>query len=689
MASPSQAGSLDVSVIIVNYNVRAFLRQALRSVQRSLQGIPAEVFVVDNDSEDGSCNMVRQEFPEVQLIANEDNVGFAKANNQAIGRARGRYLLILNPDTVVQRCTVQKLAAFLDAYPDAGAAGCQILNPDGSFAPESRRAFPTPSVAFFRATGLSRLFPRSQLFGQYNLGHLPQDQVNEVDALSGSCMMVRRSAIDYSREAYADLSADEKQTAATPLTPRAPSGGGAGIFDEQFFMYGEDLDWCYRLQQAGWKIYYTPDTSIVHYKGESTKKGQLRYVRLFYGAMLRFAEKHFSHRYPPFLVWFLQAAVIARGTLAAILQGLRHRATHDAILVFAVMALLGLLRSAQLGVQFPDMFYWLIAPAFAVTSVLIIGILGGYRGRRHRMRAVMGSIALSVLILSTASFFVKSIAYSRAVVLASLPTSVAALALLRMPWTVRARGAVRTLFVGPAAEAQGLYGAQQSRSAPRHNVIGYVSPDFSPNGTDAPPYLGTSGQLRSLVQAHRVQSVVFDSKSLSNDQIFTMLQHLSGLGIGTKVLAHNHAHTFDRTSVDLDRGSALLDAREVVGRVRGATARRLFEIAIALLGLCAHPFVLLAARMRRSVPCWGTLAGRTRQWPAVLTGRRAVVGFHEDAPYAPPTEWALRRGVFAVTESLGSDPTDEEAARIYWSYVRRQSAAVDWQVMVRAIRLLP
>ena len=173
MAPPSQAGPLDVSVIIVSYNVRAFLRQALRSVQRSLQGIRAEVFVVDNDSEDGSCTMVRQEFPEVQLIANEDNVGFAKANNQAIGRARGRYLLILNPDTVVQQCTVQKLAAFLDAHPDAGASGCQILNPDGSFAPESRRAFPTPSVAFFRATGLSRLFPRSRLFGQYNLGHLP------------------------------------------------------------------------------------------------------------------------------------------------------------------------------------------------------------------------------------------------------------------------------------------------------------------------------------------------------------------------------------------------------------------------------------------------------------------------------------------------------------------------------------
>ncbi|MEO1477833.1 MAG: glycosyltransferase family 2 protein, partial [Bacteroidota bacterium] len=176
------ADTLDVSVVIVNYNVRGFLEQALSSVQRAVRSLRAEVFVVDNNSVDGSVAMVRERFPDVHVIANRENVGFARANNQAIREARGRYLFILNPDTLVQEDTLDRMVAFMDAHPDAGAVGCRILNPDGTFAPESRRAFPTPSVAFYRMTGLARLFPHSPTFGRYNLTYLPKDEVCEVDA---------------------------------------------------------------------------------------------------------------------------------------------------------------------------------------------------------------------------------------------------------------------------------------------------------------------------------------------------------------------------------------------------------------------------------------------------------------------------------------------------------------------------
>lgn len=321
--APLPAGSpalLDLSVVIVSYNVRDFLEPSLRSVYRAAQGLAVEVFVVDNGSADGSAGMVRSHFPGVHLLVNGHNAGFSRANNQAIVQARGRFVLLLNPDTLVQEDTFRTLIRFLERHPEAGAAGCTILNPDGTFAPESRRAFPSPATAFYRLAGLSRLFPGSRRFGRYNLSYLPEDEVAEVDALSGSCMLVRRSAMYYSR---AEAEAPRVQGIDVDACP-LPAGGGAGLLDEDFFMYGEDLDWCYRIQQAGWRIFYTPETRIVHFKGESTPKGDLRYVRLFYGAMLRFARKHFTGRYPRPFLWVLQAGIVSHAVASLAATALRR-----------------------------------------------------------------------------------------------------------------------------------------------------------------------------------------------------------------------------------------------------------------------------------------------------------------------------------------------------------------------------
>lgn len=343
---PEDASACDVSVVIVSYNVCDFLEQALRAVDRATEGLTAEVFVVDNDSRDGSAAMVRSAFPGVHLIENDANVGFSRANNQAIRRARGRYVLLLNPDTLVEPNTLGVLAGFLDDHPEAGAVGGQIRGPDGTFAPESRRAFPTPMVALYRMLGLSRLFPNSRRFARYNLSFLPRDEVAEVDALSGACMMVRRAALRFSQQAWKrengsaqervngsagergkgrkdERKREKEQSApANPelITRDAPTRqranrSGAGLLDEDFFMYGEDLDWCYRIQQAGWKIYYTPETQITHFKGESTRRGDREYVRLFYRAMLQFVDKHFAERYDPLFVRFLKAGIRVRAAL--------------------------------------------------------------------------------------------------------------------------------------------------------------------------------------------------------------------------------------------------------------------------------------------------------------------------------------------------------------------------------------
>ena len=256
---------MKVSIVIVNYNVRDFLEQCLRSVFRATGGIDSEVFVVDNHSVDGSQAMVRDKFPQVNLIENHQNLGFSKANNQALRLVKGEYVLVLNPDTLLEEETIRKCIFFMDSHPEAGALGVKMINGKGKFLPESKRALPTPAVAFYKMFGLAKLFPKSQKFGKYHLSYLDKDKIHSVEILCGAFMFIRKEALNK-----------------------------AGLFDEDFFMYGEDIDLSYRLIKAGYLNYYFPESTIIHYKGESTRKSSVNYVLMFYKAMLVFTGKHFS-----------------------------------------------------------------------------------------------------------------------------------------------------------------------------------------------------------------------------------------------------------------------------------------------------------------------------------------------------------------------------------------------------------
>lgn len=676
-ASP---GAALVTVIIVNYNVRELLQQALRSVQRAAAGLQAEIFVVDNDSVDGSVDMLRREFPDVHVIENKQNVGFAAANNQAILASRGKYLLILNPDTIVQEDTLEALVGFMDEHPKAGAAGCKILNPDGSFARESRRAFPTPRVAFYRMTGLSRLFPRSKIFGRYNLSYLPIDETSEVDALSGSCMMVRRAAL-------------------LGPWPAAPSPGGfqdagayhgGGLLDEDFFMYGEDLDWCYRIQRAGWKIYYTPATQIIHYKGASTRKSELRYVRLFHGAMLRFADKHLQDSYPRFFLWVLRLAVIFRGLAAAVGHALRRQLLLDFLLLAAAVSALGWFRSVSLVTGFPPVYYAVIAPGFAMLAVCTIGAIGGYRGRIARLGPVLVGVATAVVLLSAASFYFKQIAFSRAVVLACLPAGVLLLAAVRLLRRGKRHLRGRTLFVGHPGEASHLRQALHASGTPPYELVGYVAAKSELHAGDngAMTRLGSLHQLRDIVKLHRISDVVFGASSLSNKTIFTLMQRLYGLPAQCRILAEGPLQIIGNSLRRSHTDGTLLEAEEAIGALRGSNW--LFDSSVALLGAVLHPAIAATARLQGSSSFWQSLALRTRQWPAVLVGRRSIVGYRPKDNYMPPGEWRLREGVFAVTEALDRNRpvSPEEAEQAYWYYVRNQSAFLDWIIVLRAVRLM-
>lgn len=256
---------MKLSVIIVNYNVRYYVEQCLRSLDRALDGVDAEVFVVDNHSRDGSVEYLSRRFPKVNLIASHHNLGFARANNVAIRQSEGEYVLLLNPDTFVGESTIRRALEFMDSHEHAGSAGVRMLTCTGESAMESRRGIPTPMTAFYKMCGLCACFPRHPRFGRYYMGGIPWDSPVRIDVVSGAFCLLRREALEK-----------------------------VGLLDETFFMYGEDIDLSYRILKGGYENWYLP-FSILHYKGESTQKSSFRYIHVFYEAMLIFFRKHYGH----------------------------------------------------------------------------------------------------------------------------------------------------------------------------------------------------------------------------------------------------------------------------------------------------------------------------------------------------------------------------------------------------------
>jgi N-acetylglucosaminyl-diphospho-decaprenol L-rhamnosyltransferase len=283
---------VDLAIVIVSYNVCDLLRRCLQSVHASQRTITIAVCVVDNASQDGSAEMVRNEFPDVHLIANEENIGYPAANNQglcllgvtAVEHARRpRYCLLLNPDTEVPPEAFVEMIAFLDANRDVGVAGPRLVMPNGELDLACRRSFPTPDVSFYRMVGLSRLFPNSPRFGRYNMTFLDECETAEVDSVVGAFMMVRTEAVE-----------------------------SIGLLDERFWMYGEDLDWAKRIKDAGWKVMYYPDVTVLHVKRASSRNSK-RAQHEFYRAMLIFYYKHYYLDTPRLLHWLIVLAIALKG----------------------------------------------------------------------------------------------------------------------------------------------------------------------------------------------------------------------------------------------------------------------------------------------------------------------------------------------------------------------------------------
>ncbi len=511
-----------LSVVFLSYNTRDLTEQALRTVLDAAEGMAVEVFVADNASVDGSAEMVAEKFPQVKLIRNESNVGFAAGNNVPLRRVVGEYVLIINTDTIVRRNTLSAMVDFLDAHPEAGACGCKILDPDGTLQLDSRRGFPTPVAAFCKMSGLSRLFPDHPVISHYHMTYLDPERTEEVEVISGSCMMVRKAAMDQ-----------------------------VGLLDEDYFMYGEDIDWCYRIHQAGWKIYYVPTTEIIHFRGESGRGVPLRILYRKSQAMSIFVNKHMAQRFRFFPLWLLQVGIGLHGFFRFLLKTARALALpivdvglvlcglklglavryHEDLVPFIyrienAVNLFGLDAEPTRWLTPPPYSDWQWLAVYGVSTLvwlLAFYVTGLYDRRRYSALWSTVGVALGFAFIVTLVFFFKAYNFSRLAAGAAFFCNTVLIAGWRFAarWVLHQRGRsgrLRTLLVGTdqtAADFVDYVG--QKVGAARYDLIGLVGQDPEKRGRPVAgrPVLGMFGELEELVRDYEIEQLVFTPSTMS------------------------------------------------------------------------------------------------------------------------------------------------------------------------------
>ncbi len=664
---------MDLSVIVVNYNVRRFLNNALSSIRRAMEGLEGEVIVVDNASDDGSVEMIRSDFPDVHLIVNRENVGFSRANNEALRRARGRYLLLLNPDTIVQEDTFHVMMDFFERHPDAGLAGCKILNPDGSLQLACRRSFPTPWVAFTKIFGLSGLFPHSRLFGRYNLTFRDPEQTYTVDAVSGSFMMIRR-------DVYEKI----------------------GGLDESFFMYGEDLDWCYRVSTAGHNVYYVHDTKIVHFKGESTRRSDIDELRLFYRAMQLFVEKHFNRS--GFVKLVLNLGILFRGTIASAGRAARPLmlAAVDYVLV-ALSLVLGELLYFGTLFHFPRYAYpivWIV-PALTIATVMALG--GGYTVNRYSSSRAAISVITGYVIISSIVFFVKDFAFSRAVVLIS-----GFLSFLLLPgWRVMVRVAGkggsregrktlfgrRTVIVGTGSSAQEVLKKLRARVDDGYDVLGFVDLTRKHVGEKLSglDILGSIDNVGKVIEEHRVGEVIFSTDGLAYTDILSVIARSKSGSVNFRLVPSTLEAIIGKTRIDELDTLPLVEIEYNLHKTSHRVVKRAFDFLMAsVLLVGVYPFVRIRESLRRhGAP--GPLARMILSLPRVLSGKLSFVGLpQENVTKNGAAGQFLGRpgltGLVQINQREDLEPDEAERYRLY--YAKNQSLMLDLEIIAKSILLM-
>ncbi len=555
---------MKLSIIIVNYNVRYFLEQCIRSIYRSDYAYTYEIIVVDNASSDDSISMLEQNFPEVKCIANEHNVGFSAANNQGIAIARGEHVLILNPDTVIREDTLSSCTTFMDAHPEVAAVGVKMYDGAGRFLPESKRGIPTSWVAFTKFSGLGALFPNSSLFNRYYLGHLPDERTQEIEILTGAFYYTRKKALE-----------------------------AVGGFDERYFMYGEDIDLSYSMRKEVGPIYYLPSSSIIHFKGESTRKANFSYVRNFYEAMRLFAQKHYGKGQALVFGFGIQLGMWMSYLLNQVNSGLGKfmRVLLDVLIL--IMTFYGVKEFWERVYYHSDSYYTdsfmlINVPIYIVVSLLSFLYLGKYHLKLNLFRWFKIVLYATLLQLVIYSLLPSEYRPSRMVLLLGMIMAGVFIGIkdrLLGNWVKAQTNGRRFIAVGDSQASSGLLQLLDQAQGSMGEFVGYVSGDLSQD-TQA---LAQLQDLDDIIRSYEVNEVIFDQNFTSNKAIIKAMAKWNNQ-VQFQLYASDQGQLINSPSKHIQGSVLAYDAVQPLYNAYHTFLKRSFDIGLASALVVGYPF---------------------------------------------------------------------------------------------------
>lgn len=653
--------SMKLSVVIVNYNVKYFLEQCLHSVRRALHGIEGEVFVVDNNSVDGSVKMLEEKFPEVIVIANKDNKGFSRANNQAIRLSKGEYVLLLNPDTIVEDDTFTKVVNFMDQHPDAGGLGVQMIDGKGKFLPESKRGLPKPDVAFYKIFGLSKLFPKSKIFGQYHLTYLDKSKIHQVDVLSGAFMLLRRETLEKT-----------------------------GLLDETFFMYGEDIDLSYRITQAGYKNYYYPEARIIHYKGESTKKTSVNYVFTFYNAMIIFARKHFSKKNASLFSFLIHLAIWFRASISLFWRFARNAfmPVVDALLIYTgIWFIKGYWEDNFIyleGGSYPPEFMQIAVPVYILIWLLATYFSGGYDKPVKLIKILQGLFFGTVTILVFYALLSEAYRFSRALIILGAFWGLIAMIGMRLllhftnikDFRLGTGENKRYIVAGEHDEAERV--AELLRKTELNpSFIGLVSVRENIGKTNG--YIGALSQIHDIINIYNIDEVVFCARDIPAREMIDLMSELGHARVEYKIAPPESLSIIGSNSINTTGDLYMIEISSIA-RVNNRRNKRLFDVATSFVLLLGLPVLVFVVKNP-----FGCMLNIFR----VLAGKRSWVGYNKIENSEELRLPGIRKGVLNPADALPNrNLSNDDIVRLNILYARNYTPANDLRILFKGLRKL-